>query len=245
MRAKRISNLNSLDRIGIENDSFLKNRLEPDDFYRLKRSIENGDLLGIDINDKSRLFGTIQNIYGDTLVVFDLLPDDLFNLDKVKDSYVAFLEPGDEGFEKPNPPEAPEPPIYPGLIKQNKNTILKMIADIILSTISRTTTNRAEFTKAQIEDKISDNEIRELFDNQEAYDLFQNILQNLETEEAIRLGTNAPSVFIAPILAPAVPKAPRKKKAPVAAEPIEIITPDTSVFQNEDELSSILDEFLT
>lgn len=244
MRPEKISNLNSLDRIVVGNDNFLNYLLEPDDFNRLKRSIENGDLLGIDINDKSNLFGTIQNIYGDTLVVFDLLPEDTFKLVNKKDYLVVLLEPGDEGFEKPNPPEAPEPPKYPGLIKQNKNIILKMLADIILSTISRTTTNRAEFTKAQIEDKISDNEIKELFDNQEAYELFQQIFQDLEKDEAKRLGTTAPSVFITPTPAPIV-KRPRKKKEPALPEPTQIPTTDTSVFNNDDELSSLLDEFLT
>ena len=132
----------------------------------------------------------------------------------------------------------------PITIKADNPYVLKMITDVILSTTSRTTTNRAELIKALIEDKVSDEEVRQSFDSQEAYDLFKDILQDLEKDEAKRLGTTAPSVFITPTPAPIV-KRGRKKKEPALPEPTQIPTPDTSVFEDEDELSSLLDEFLT
>ena len=128
--------------------------------------------------------------------------------------------------------------------KGNKSYVLEMMTDVILSTTSKTTTNRAELIKALIEDKVSDDEVRQSFDSQEAYDLFKDILQDLEKDEAKRLGTTAPSVFITPTPAPIV-KRGRKKKEPALPEPTQIPTPDTSVFEDEDELSSLLDEFLT
>lgn len=129
-------------------------------------------------------------------------------------------------------------------IKADNPYVLQMITDIILSTTSRTTMNRAELIKALIEDKVAEDEVRQSFDGQEAYDLFKDILQDLEKDEAKRLRTTASSVFITPTPAPIV-KRPRKKKEPALPEPIQIPTTDTSVFKDEDELSSLLDEFLT
>lgn len=132
----------------------------------------------------------------------------------------------------------------PITIKVSSSVFLQMITDVILSTTSRTTTNRAELIKALIEDKVSDDEVRQSFDSQEAYDLFMDILQDLEKDEAKRLGTSASTLPTTPTTAPIV-KRPRKKKEPALPEPTQIPTPDTSVFEDEDELSSLLDEFLT
>jgi hypothetical protein len=131
----------------------------------------------------------------------------------------------------------------PITIKVSSSVVLQMITDLILSTTSRTTTNRAELIKALIEDKVTEDEVRQSFDSQEAYDLFMDILQDLEKDEAKRLGTTV-STTTTPTPTP-VAKRGRKKKEPLVAQPVEIITPDISDFTDEDELSSLLDEFLT
>lgn len=132
----------------------------------------------------------------------------------------------------------------PITIKVSSSVVLQMITDVILSNTSRTTTNRGELIKALIEDKVSDDEVRQSFDSQEAYDLFMDILQDLEKEEAKRLGTTPSTIPTTSTSMPPV-KRGRKKKEPALPEPTQIPTPDTSVFDDEDELSSLLDEFLT
>lgn len=132
----------------------------------------------------------------------------------------------------------------PITIKVSSSVVLQMMTDVILSTTSRTTTNRAELIKALIEDKVSDDEVRQSFDSQEAYDLFMDILKDLEKDEAKRLGTTPSTIPTTPTSMPPV-KRGRKKKEPALPEPTQIPTPDTSVFEDEDELSSLLDEFLT
>ena len=132
----------------------------------------------------------------------------------------------------------------PITIKVSSTVVLQMMTDVILSTTSRTTTNRAELIKALIEDKVTEDEVRQSFDSQEAYDLFKDILQDLEKEEAKRLGTTLSTIPTTPTSTPPV-KRGRKKKEPALLEPTQIPTPDTSVFEDEDELSSLLDEFLT
>jgi len=129
-------------------------------------------------------------------------------------------------------------------IKLSNTVVLQMMTDVILSTTSRTTMNRAELIKALIEDKVTEDEVKQSFDSQEAYDLFKDILQDLEKEEAKRLGTTLSSVPTTPTSTPPV-KRGRKKKEPALPEPTQIPTTDTSVFEDEDELSSLLDEFLT
>jgi hypothetical protein len=128
--------------------------------------------------------------------------------------------------------------------KGNKIAVLKMMTDVILSTTSRTTTNRAELIKALIEDKVTEDEVRQSFDSQEAYDLFMDILQDLEKDEAKRLRTTVSTTTTTPTPTP-IAKRGRKKKEPVLAQPEQIITPDISDFTDEDALSSLLDEFLT
>lgn len=412
MRSELISNLNSLDRIVVGNDFFLKSKLEPDDFNRLERSIKNGDLLGINIQDKSNLFGTVKIVFDETFIVFDLLPDDAFKLDKEKDNYVVFLEPGDERFIKTssmatpttqgdkglivymrpfdasvdgvgtrvamNPRELQKSGVknrlllgrvvtlglpfmtvdfdnigeyiasyntlivfandtdikkvrpfdkdrdgvgsrvavlgssmpfaendvtkmYYGTIKEMKDRtteffylgiefdtkivggtnlgglidndsgqyvlsydvlvidgsatknvdnsfFLKSIADVLLSTTSQTNLNRIEVVESALAENFGADgkeAIEYALESKESFNLFQEILEGLGQMEARRLGVSVKPKIETLTPAPAAPKAPRKKKEPVSAEPIEIITPDTSVFQNEDELSSILDEFLT
>ena len=245
MRPEKISNLRLYNRIQLQNEPFLQNLLEPDDFFRLKKKIENGDLIGVDSwYDTSYLNGTIKTMGGDTLVELDLLPGETFKLDKDSSYLVELLEPGDDDYEKPNPPQAPKPPKYPSFVKPDNTLMLKMLSDVILSSTSRTTTNRAELIKALIEDKVTEDEVRQSFDSQEAYDLFKDILQDLEKEEAKRLGTTLSSVPTTPTSTPPV-KRGRKKKEPALPEPTQIPTTDTSVFEDEDELSSLLDEFLT
>jgi hypothetical protein len=119
-----------------------------------------------------------------------------------------------------------------------------MMTDVILSTTSKTNFNRAEVVKSLIKDKVTEDEVRQSFDSQEAYDLFMDILQDLEKDEAKRLGTTVSTTTTTPTPTP-MAKRGRKKKEPVLAQPVEIITPDISDFTDEDELSSLLDEFLT
>jgi hypothetical protein len=128
--------------------------------------------------------------------------------------------------------------------KGSKIAVLEMMTDVILSTTSKTNFNRAEVVKSLIKDKVTEDEVRQSFDSQEAYDLFMDILQDLEKDEAKRLGTTVSTTTTTPTPR-AMAKRGRKKKEPVLAQPVEIITPDISDFTDEDELSSLLDEFLT
>jgi len=128
--------------------------------------------------------------------------------------------------------------------KGNKIAVLEMMTNVILSTTSKTNFNRAEVVKSLIKDKVTEDEVRQSFDSQEAYDLFMDILQDLEKDEAKRLGTTILTTTTTPTPTP-MAKRGRKKKEPVVAQPEQIITPDISDFTDEDELSSLLDEFLT
>jgi len=129
-------------------------------------------------------------------------------------------------------------------IKANKIAVLEMMTDVILSTTSKTNFNRAEVVKSLIKDKVTEDEVRQSFDSQEAYDLFMDILQDLEKDEAKRLGTTVSTTTTTSTPTP-VAKRGRKKKEPVVAQPEQITTPDISDFTDEDALSSLLDEFLT
>ena len=245
MRPEKISNLKSFDRIQLQNEPFLQNLLEPDAFFRLKKNIENGDLIGVDSwYDTSYLNGTIYGLTGQTIVELDLLPREGFKLDMDSSYLVELLEPGDDDYERPKSPQAPKTPKYPSFVKTDNTYVFKMLSDVILSSTSRTTTNRAELIKALIEDKVTEDEVRQSFDSQEAYDLFMDILQDLEKDEAKRLGTSLSTIPTTPTSTPPV-KRGRKKKEPALPEPTQIPTTDTSVFEDEDELSSLLDEFLT
>jgi hypothetical protein len=132
----------------------------------------------------------------------------------------------------------------PIAIKANKSYVLEMMTDVILSTTSKTNFNRAEVVKSLIKDKVTEDEVRQSFDSQEAYDLFVDILNQLEADESKRLGLTTRPASTTPTPTPVV-KRGRKKKEPLVAQPAEIITPDISDFTDEDELSSLLDEFLT
>lgn len=125
---------------------------------------------------------------------------------------------------------------------------LKSIADVLLSTTSETNFNRIEVVESSLAYNFGADgkeAIEYALESTESFNLFKEILEGLRQMEARRLGVSVKPKIETLTPAPAIPKAPRKKKDPVLAEPVEIITPDTSVFQNEDELSSLLDEFLT
>jgi hypothetical protein len=128
--------------------------------------------------------------------------------------------------------------------KVSKIAVLEMMTDVILSTTSKTNFNRAEVVKSLIKDKVTEDEVRQSFDSQEAYDLFKDILNELEADESKRLGLTTRPASTTPTPTPVV-KRGRKKKEPIVAQPVEITTPDISDFTDEDELSSLLDEFLT
>lgn len=194
-------------------------------------------------NDVTKIYyGTIKNIKAESEYVgieFDSKIDGGHNLGRLLDNDRGY-------FVKNFDVLTLDAPILdkPITIKADNPYVLKTITDVILSTTSRTTTNRAELIKALIEDKVTEDEVRQSFDSQEAYDLFKDILQDLEKEEAKRLGTTLSSVPTTPTSTPPV-KRGRKKKEPALPKPTQIPTPDTSVFEDEDELSSLLDEFLT
>jgi hypothetical protein len=129
-------------------------------------------------------------------------------------------------------------------IKADNPYVLQMMTDVILSTTSKTNFNRAEVVKSLIKDKVTEDEVRQSFDSQEAYDLFIDILNELEADESKRLGLTTRPASTTPTPTPVV-KRGRKKKEPIVAQPEQIITPDISDFTDEDALSSLLDEFLT